>query len=83
MKWLIAVASGIGIFILILLLIFGFDLFVKNQVEKLTESNAALGILPRLAVSLDLCLMRHIFFIGPVIYIISLAGALIIAARKK
>jgi hypothetical protein len=83
MKWLIAIASGIGIFIFISLLIFGFNLIMKSQIEKWMNVNVAFGILPRLAVSLDAFLMRNIFFVTPIIFITSLTGALIVAARKK
>lgn len=83
MKWLITVASGIGIFILILLLIFGFDLIMKSQVEKWMNSEVALGILPKLAVYLDSFLMRYIFFVAPIIFTTSLVCILIVAARKK
>ena len=77
MKWLVAMASGIGVCILIVLLIFAFHAIMKNQIEKWMDVDVALGILPKLAVSLDSFLMRNIFFIFVVwFFIISSAFAL-------
>lgn len=83
MKWLFALSATTIIFILIMMLIFGFNALMNKQERKWMDSNSALGIFPKIMVSLHSFLSKHILIVASFLFIVCLTGALITAARKK
>lgn len=83
MKWLTAAITAAIVSVLIIVSIFVFNSFMERQVNIWMESESALGILPRFAVSLSGFFRRYIFFIVPLVIFSSFAVSFAAAGNKK
>ena len=83
MKWLVALICAIVAFVLLAVGISGYNSFMSGQIEVWSESDFALGIPPRLMVSLHMFLVKTKLLLMPLLFVICLAVFLMIAAKKK
>lgn len=83
MKWVSAILRAIILFLSFGALYIMFTFVMQVEMTSWKNSNAALGAIPKAAISLQSFLMQHLLVVGVVVMVISLALAFIDTARKK